>query len=159
MPISSSFGLIDRKKTLSTTHVNEASATDKHLLTIGPALPPQHKKVYKRSHSTINTSIKHDNIPRITTLTLQMQSNDIHVSRSQKEKEKYPDRINLDRRGLNIFPILEDEPKLRFEEKSKSSIPPINKSNSADGDLYIFKITNLIFDFLSLLPLCRSVRI
>lgn len=89
---------------------------DKTLLTIGPALPSQaKKKLYKRSHSTLNANIKkNDNIPPIEALTLQMRPTGIYISRAQKEKERYPDRMNLDRRGLNVFPILEDESKLRL---------------------------------------------
>lgn len=37
-----------------------------------------------------------------------------HIQRSNKEKEKLPDRINLDRRGLTSLPIVDDEPNLRL---------------------------------------------
>lgn len=36
------------------------------------------------------------------------------IQRSTKEKEKLPDRINLDRRGLTTLPLIEDEPNLRL---------------------------------------------
>lgn len=36
------------------------------------------------------------------------------IQRSSKEKEKLPDRINLDRRGLTSLPVIEDEPNLRL---------------------------------------------
>lgn len=36
------------------------------------------------------------------------------VQRTDKEKEKLPDRINLDRRGLTALPVIEDEPGLRL---------------------------------------------
>lgn len=36
------------------------------------------------------------------------------VQRTAKEKEKLPDRINLDRRGLTALPVIEDEPGLRL---------------------------------------------
>lgn len=36
------------------------------------------------------------------------------IQRSTKDKEKLPDRINLDRRGLTTLPLIEDEPNLRL---------------------------------------------
>lgn len=36
------------------------------------------------------------------------------IQRSIKEKEKFPDRINLDRRGLATLPLIVDEPNLRL---------------------------------------------
>lgn len=36
------------------------------------------------------------------------------IQRTQKEKERHPDRINLDRRGLTTLPIIENEPNLRL---------------------------------------------
>lgn len=38
----------------------------------------------------------------------------IQVSRSRQEKEKCPDRISLDRRGLTKLPIVIGEPRLRL---------------------------------------------
>lgn len=41
--------------------------------------------------------------------------NGVHkVRRTTKEKEKQPDRINLDRRGLCTIPVIESEPNLRL---------------------------------------------
>lgn len=41
--------------------------------------------------------------------------NGIHkVRRTMKEKEKQPDRINLDRRGLCTIPVIDNEPNLRL---------------------------------------------
>ena len=36
------------------------------------------------------------------------------MERSQEERIKYPDRINLDRRGLHGIPVLTEEPGLRL---------------------------------------------
>lgn len=36
------------------------------------------------------------------------------IQRTTKEKEKFPDRINLDRRGLATLPLIVDEPNLRL---------------------------------------------
>lgn len=96
------------------TGINEARASETDVLSVG-ATPSHVKKPYRRSYITLDTNVKkHDNIPPIETLALHIKSNGIHISRVQKEKEKYPDRINLDRRGLNIFPRLENESKLRL---------------------------------------------
>ena len=38
----------------------------------------------------------------------------IRMERSAEERTKYPDRINLDRRGLHGIPLLADEPGLRL---------------------------------------------
>lgn len=38
----------------------------------------------------------------------------VHVSRTQKAKEKNPDRICLDRRGLSAVPIVDGEAQLRL---------------------------------------------
>lgn len=36
------------------------------------------------------------------------------IRRNQKEKDKLPDRINLDRKGLTMIPAIEEEPNLRL---------------------------------------------
>lgn len=36
------------------------------------------------------------------------------IKRNQKEKDKLPDRINLDRKGLTMIPAIEEEPNLRL---------------------------------------------
>ena len=38
----------------------------------------------------------------------------VRMERSQEERTKYPDRINLDRRGLHGIPVLTEEPGLRL---------------------------------------------
>ena len=38
----------------------------------------------------------------------------VKMERSQEERTKYPDRINLDRRGLHGIPVLTEEPGLRL---------------------------------------------
>lgn len=36
------------------------------------------------------------------------------IKRPKKEREKFPDRINLDRKGVTAIPLIEDEPQLRL---------------------------------------------
>ena len=38
----------------------------------------------------------------------------VRLERSAEERTKYPDRINLDRRGLHGVPVLAEEPGLRL---------------------------------------------
>ena len=38
----------------------------------------------------------------------------VRLERSAEERTKYPDRINLDRRGLHGIPVLTEEPGLRL---------------------------------------------
>ena len=63
------------------------------------------------------------------------------MERSAEERTKYPDRINLDRRGLHGIPLLADEPGLRLlrfplsckcPEKDKNK----DKNKDKDGDKY-----------------------
>lgn len=36
------------------------------------------------------------------------------IKRSERDREKHPDRVNLDRKGLGSIPIIDDEPNLRL---------------------------------------------
>lgn len=36
------------------------------------------------------------------------------IKRTKKDREKFPDRINLDRKGLTAIPLIDDEPQLRL---------------------------------------------
>lgn len=61
------------------------------------------------------------------------------IQRTTKEKEKFPDRINLDRRGLATLPLIIDEPNLRLLSLQHNLInticvPASNSSNHADDD-------------------------
>ncbi|XP_049535479.1 mucin-19 [Anopheles darlingi] len=46
--------------------------------------------------------------------TLVVQNGISSIRRSQKDREKHPDRVNLDRKGLSSVPIIEGEPNLRL---------------------------------------------
>lgn len=88
-------------------------------MTIGPALPIREKtaKGYKRSHTTLTATnvLKNTDVSVGEPIGLQSCTNGkLQVLRSQKEKEKNPDRISLDRRGLTALPIIQGESKLRL---------------------------------------------
>lgn len=60
------------------------------------------------------------------------------IQRNAKEKEKLPDRINLDRRGLTTLPLIEDETNLRLLSLQHNLINsfcvPNSSSNSSGGN-------------------------
>ncbi|KAF5280438.1 hypothetical protein FQR65_LT03247 [Abscondita terminalis] len=123
MPISSSGVSLERKKifqrrgNIASTSTDYDKVTEKNFLTIERALPPSEnsKKLNKRSNSTLGTPLSKSNEYIHTPIALQPSSDGtIHIQRTSQEKEKNPDRINLDRRGLSMLPILEDEVNLRL---------------------------------------------
>uniref|UniRef100_A0A182J261 Dynein axonemal assembly factor 1 homolog n=1 Tax=Anopheles atroparvus TaxID=41427 RepID=A0A182J261_ANOAO len=52
--------------------------------------------------------------PPLADSTLIVQNGVSSIRRSQKDREKHPDRVNLDRKGLSSIPIIEEEPNLRL---------------------------------------------
>ncbi|ERL86235.1 hypothetical protein D910_03645, partial [Dendroctonus ponderosae] len=92
--------------------------SDKQLLKIAPALPLNSRRpLYVRSHSTLNAASisKAQENPVYDCIALQAGPDGVLcVSRTQNEKEKQPDRISLDRRGLTHIPVIEGESRLRL---------------------------------------------
>lgn len=85
-----------------------------------PAVSRNPNKSIYRSYSTLSSSYfkkinetkaEHD---QRKSNTSNVQNGFWRIQRSTKEKEKLPDRINLDRRGLTSLPVIEDEPNLRL---------------------------------------------
>ncbi|XP_050295004.1 leucine-rich repeat-containing protein 49 isoform X2 [Anthonomus grandis grandis] len=125
MPTSSA-AATDKKKSLrlTTQKSTDPNGTEpppnaeKHLLKIAPALPPNNKRsLYVRSHSTLNAAsiAKVQENSAYDCVALQPSPDGfLRVSRTQNEKEKHPDRISLDRRGLTHVPVIEGEPRLRL---------------------------------------------
>lgn len=99
-----------RKQIISPAKKQELSTNNKNFLTIAPALPHQEKR--KRAHSILTAS---NELPFADSVTVQTLSDgSVFVVRSQAEKEKNPDRISLDRRGLTVLPIIQGESRLRL---------------------------------------------
>lgn len=88
-------------------------ASNKQFLTIAPALPVQDGK-RKRAHTTLtasNLDRKHDS----ECVSIQtMADGSVVVVRSPSEKERNPDRLSLDRRGLTVLPVIQGEGRLRL---------------------------------------------
>lgn len=127
MPTSSSAAAtVDKKKSIrlvtqkSTDQnaIETQNQTEKHLLKIAPALPCNNRRtLYVRSNSTLNAGSlsKIHESSAYDCPTLQTGPEGVlRVSRTQNEKEKHPDRISLDRRGLTHVPVIEAEPRLRL---------------------------------------------
>ncbi|XP_065216977.1 leucine-rich repeat-containing protein 49 [Planococcus citri] len=78
-----------------------------------PKPPPSSKRLPNNSNIMNNTE---DVImtPCNTIILQTTVDGKIQVSRTQKERERNPDRLSLDRRGLTVFPILVGEAKLRL---------------------------------------------
>lgn len=85
-----------------------------------PAASRNPNKSIYRSYSTLSsgyfkkineTKAEHD---QRKSNASNVQNGFWRIQRSSKEKEKLPDRINLDRRGLTSLPVIEDEPNLRL---------------------------------------------
>lgn len=101
-----------RKQQIIRPAKKEEATPNRNFLTIAPALPVQNSK-RKRAHTTLTAS-KND-APFSDCVLLQTATDGaVFVARSQNEKEKNPDRINLDRRGLTVLPVIQGESRLRL---------------------------------------------
>lgn len=85
---------------------NTQLTANKHFLTIAPALP---QDKCKRTHTVLTC-------PDVTdSVTVQsLPDGTVVVIRSQAEKEKNPDRLSLDRKGLTVLPVIQGESRLRL---------------------------------------------
>ncbi|XP_012285384.1 leucine-rich repeat-containing protein 49 [Orussus abietinus] len=109
----------------SATAHEEINERDNQFLTIAPALPilpgaPIPQKLAKRSYSSLsctsNFNVEDAEVGGCDVVTLQHagESRTVVATRSPEEREKNPDRICLDRRGLTTFPSIVGETKLRL---------------------------------------------
>ncbi|ENN70784.1 hypothetical protein YQE_12449, partial [Dendroctonus ponderosae] len=125
MPTSSTAATNEKKKgvrllpqkTSDATAPSSKNNSDKQLLKIAPALPLNSRRpLYVRSHSTLNAASisKAQENPVYDCIALQAGPDGVLcVSRTQNEKEKQPDRISLDRRGLTHIPVIEGESRIK----------------------------------------------
>jgi leucine-rich repeat-containing protein 49 len=91
--------------------------------------------------STSSTSqIENDQVGGCNVVTLQQteEGKFVVASRSPLEREKNPDRICLDRRGLTTFPWIVDEPKLRLMSLQHNLISKLEKDQ-------LIHLTKLVF--------------
>lgn len=72
----------------------------------------QQQRLENERHESPTGKINNQQASDVTNVLVE---NGIHkVRRNVREKEKQPDRINLDRRGLCTIPVIENEPNLRL---------------------------------------------
>lgn len=85
-------------------------------------------------------NIEYDKVEGSNTVTLQWTSegNNIVATRVAAEKEKSPDRICLDRRGLTTFPNIVGEPRLRLLSLQHNLLTKIENCNFS-------QLTKLVF--------------
>ncbi|KOC59778.1 Leucine-rich repeat-containing protein 49 [Habropoda laboriosa] len=142
------FGIKGIKGKSVGTHINNQQ--DNNFLTIAPALPilpgaPIPPKLSKRSYNLFSPAdspynIEHDKVDGSYTVTLQWTSEGktIVATRTAAEREKNPDRICLDRRGLTTFPNIIGEPRLRLLSLQHNLLTKIENCNFS-------QLTKLVF--------------
>ncbi|CAL7949840.1 unnamed protein product [Xylocopa violacea] len=157
MPVSSdretrtktiTFGIKGLKGKTIESHIKNQQ--DNNFLTIAPALPilpgvlvPP--KLSKRCHNSISPTdypfnIEHDKTDGCASVTLQWTSEGktIVATRTSSEKERSPDRICLDRRGLTTFPNIIGETRLRLLSLQHNLLTKIENCNFS-------QLTKLVF--------------
>lgn len=103
--------------------------------TVGIHQNGRHSRMIRRSHSTVSSAyLRKVADPRSRTVAALNRCNDSaiesvaeddsqkektaksfpRIKRPRKDREKFPDRINLDRKGLTAIPLIDDEPQLRL---------------------------------------------
>ncbi|KAG6800879.1 leucine-rich repeat-containing protein 49 [Apis mellifera caucasica] len=121
-----------------------------NFLTIVPALPilpgalvPS--KLFKRRYNSFSPTdspfnIEYDKVNGSNSVNLQWTSEGktVMATRTASEKEKNPDRICLDRRGLTSFPNIIGEPRLRLLSLQHNLLTKIENCN-------FLQLTKLVF--------------
>ncbi|XP_055716509.1 uncharacterized protein LOC129810209 [Phlebotomus papatasi] len=96
-----------------------------------PKIGTRSSKLTKRSHSTLSVALvkklnesrrnvqlangcEEKQSPGYGVSWMQTQNGVCKIRRTDQDKLKLPDRINLDRRGLTMIPFIENEPNLRL---------------------------------------------
>ncbi|KAK2580187.1 hypothetical protein KPH14_012452 [Odynerus spinipes] len=123
---------------------------DSEFLTIAPALPvlpgahtpPKLSKRSCHSLSSVGSSFNFESteIESCNAITLQWagEGRAVTAIRTSEEREKNPDRISLDRRGLTVFPNIVGESKLRLISLQHNLLTKIEACNFAP-------LTKLVF--------------
>ncbi|XP_043277631.1 leucine-rich repeat-containing protein 49 [Venturia canescens] len=155
MPISSNTKsqgkkLVFNVRGKSATVHCEPDQEDNKFFTIAPALPvlpgaPVPSKLTKRSYNSSNSSgstfnFEDAEVGGCDVVALQQagEGRTVVATRTSAEREKNPDRICLDRRGLTCFPEIISEPKLRLMSLQHNLISKI------EGD-HFAQLTKLVF--------------
>ncbi|CAK9808291.1 Leucine-rich repeat-containing protein 49 [Anthophora plagiata] len=141
------FGIKGVKGKSIGTHTNNQQD---NFLTIAPALPilpgaPVPLKLSKHSYNSFSPTdssfnIEHDKVDGSYTVTLQWttEGKTFVATRTAAEREKNPDRICLDRRGLTTFPNIIGEPRLRLLSLQHNLLTKIDNSNFSQLSKLVF---------------------
>ncbi|KYN45088.1 Leucine-rich repeat-containing protein 49 [Trachymyrmex septentrionalis] len=153
MPLSNDTSARTRKVLFDTKNKSTARGSvpeENQFLTIAAALPilpgaPVPPKLSKRcynSFSCTGTQFEIENAEaegcNVVTLQWTGETRTIVASRTPAEREKNPDRICLDRRGLTTFPNVIGESKLRLMSLQHNLLTKIESSN-------LSQLTKLVF--------------
>ncbi|EGI57412.1 PREDICTED: leucine-rich repeat-containing protein 49 isoform X1 [Acromyrmex echinatior] len=153
MPLSNDTSTRTRKILFDTKNKSTARGNvpeENQFLTIAAALPilpgaPVPPKLSKRcynSFSCTGTQFEIENAEaegcNVVTLQWTGETRTIVASRTPAEREKNPDRICLDRRGLTTFPNVIGESKLRLMSLQHNLLTKIESSN-------LSQLTKLVF--------------
>ncbi|XP_063894232.1 leucine-rich repeat-containing protein 49 isoform X2 [Helicoverpa armigera] len=123
-------------------------------LQIRPALPDPRAALAQRSNTTLSgNDYVHKEDSKDETINLQaVGEGKVQLSRTPQEKDRLPDRISLDRRGLSSIPHIVGEPGLRLLSlqhnliNSLTGLSPLDLGKLVFLDVYdnqIDKITSL----------------
>ncbi|XP_055614132.1 uncharacterized protein LOC129760504 [Uranotaenia lowii] len=119
---------------LKTFHRSHSTLSSSYLKKISDKkiVAPKEAIVTEREHRNTN-----NNEPQPDGCVF-VQNGSTIVKRSDKDREKHPDRINLDRKGLGAIPIIDDEPNLRLLSLQHNlinvfSIPTETDSNNNEA--------------------------
>ncbi|XP_059621850.1 uncharacterized protein LOC132265283 [Phlebotomus argentipes] len=116
-----------------------------------PKIGSRSSKLAKRSHSTLSVALvkKLNESRRNVQLAngseekplssygvswMQTQNGVCRIKRTDQDKLKLPDRINLDRRGLTMIPFIENEPNLRLLSLQHNLINIFHVPHVASGE-------------------------
>lgn len=151
MPLSNDTSTRARKILLdakSTSIIRDSVPEKNQFLTIAAALPilpgaPVPPKLSKRCYNSFSCTgtqfeIEHAEAEGCDIVTLQWTGDTIVASRTPAEREKNPDRICLDRRGLTTFPTVIGESKLRLMSLQHNLLTKIESSSFS-------QLTKLVF--------------
>ncbi|CAH0391269.1 unnamed protein product [Bemisia tabaci] len=119
--------------------VDGAQPSNDNLLAIVPALPllpavPRPPRLFHRSATILGGNDNEYSAVALQTTT----DGKVQASRSQKEKDRNPDRISLDRRGLSCVPVIAGEAKVRLISLQHNLITRLDNMTSVGVPHLVF---------------------
>ncbi|XP_075981764.1 uncharacterized protein LOC142980281 [Anticarsia gemmatalis] len=131
-------------------------------LQIRPALPDPRAALAQRSHTTLSgNDFLHKEEVKDEAVNLQaVGEGKVQLSRTPQEKDRLPDRISLDRRGLSSIPHIVGEPGLRLLSLQHNLINSLTGLSPLDlGKLVFLDVYDNQIDKISSLERLFSLRV